>query len=63
MQINDPQAVAAYVDAVSAAIGLKIDPEYRAAVQADMSRIASIAAFLMEFPLDQDVEPAPVFRP
>ena len=35
----------------------------RAAVIEDLSRIGTIAQFLMEFPLPQEVEAAPVFQP
>lgn len=52
-----------YIEAASALIGLEIAPGHREAVEADLRRIASIAEFLMAFPLAQNVEPAPVFRP
>ncbi|MDQ1471017.1 MAG: 1-carboxybiuret hydrolase subunit AtzG-like, partial [Bryobacterales bacterium] len=35
----------------------------RAAVNDDLQRIGQIAKILMDFPLAQDVESAPVFRP
>jgi len=52
-----------YIEAVSARIGLDIDPATRAAVNEDLNHISAIAGFLMEFPLSQDVEAAPVFQP
>jgi hypothetical protein len=52
-----------YFDAASAELGLPIDGPNRAAVNADLTRIASIAEFLMQFPLSQNIEAAPVFRP
>ncbi len=52
-----------YVDATAAEIGLNIDPVNRAAVTEDLRRTAIIASFLMQFPLDQNVEVASVFRP
>jgi len=52
-----------YVAAAAAEIGLNIDPANYAAVADDLKRTASIAEFLMQFPLSQDVEGAPVFRP
>jgi hypothetical protein len=52
-----------YVDATAAALGIPLDDELRAAVAGDMERIRAIAEFLMEFPLEQGVEVAPVFRP
>ncbi len=56
-------AAPSYQDAVSARIGLKIDPATRAEVNENLARISAIAGFLMEFPLSQDVEAAPVFQP
>ena len=52
-----------YVEAVSSTIGLAISAENRAGVIENLDRIASIAEFLMQFPLSQDIEVAPVFRP
>jgi hypothetical protein len=52
-----------YLKAVSAEIGLRIDAEYQADVNGDLSRMASIAGFLLQFPLSQDVEAAAVFQP
>ena len=45
-------AEAAYLNATSAEIGLKIAPEYQAAVNGDLNRMAAIAGFLMQFPLE-----------
>jgi Protein of unknown function (DUF3225)/Protein of unknown function (DUF4089) len=54
---------AAYLQAASGEIGLPIDTGQFAAVGDDLSRIAAIAQFLMQFPLSQSVEAAPVFQP
>jgi len=54
---------ASYLNAAAAQIGLKIDPAYQADVNADLNRMAGIAGFLMQFPLGQEVESAPVFQP
>jgi hypothetical protein len=56
-------AASSYVDAAAARVGLPIDAEYLGCVNEDMKRVADVAAFLMEFPLDQAVEAAPVFQP
>jgi hypothetical protein len=53
----------AYVDAAAAVAGLAIDPAHRPGVLANFERIAQIAALVMEFPLDEQVEAAPVFQP
>jgi hypothetical protein len=55
-------AAPGYLEAAAARIGLPIAPEYRAGVNDDLSRITTIAGFLMDFPLPQEVEAAPVFR-
>jgi len=52
-----------YLDATAARIGLQVPPANRAAVNEDLQRIGHIAEFLMNFPLAQDIEAAPVFRP
>ena len=56
----DPDA---YVDAAAALIGLPIDPAHRPGVVVNLERIAQMAALVVEFPLPEDAEPAPVFRP
>jgi hypothetical protein len=53
----------AYVDAAAALIGLSIDPAHRAGVVLNLERIAEMAAMVMEFPLPDETEPAPVFEP
>jgi hypothetical protein len=52
-----------YLDAASAEIGLSIDRAERQAVKEDLTRIEAIAGFLMQFPLSQNIEAAPVFQP
>jgi len=52
-----------YLAAVSKEIGLEIDKSFKAAVSEDLNRMTAIAGFLMQFPLGQDVEAAPVFHP
>jgi hypothetical protein len=54
---------ALYLKAAPAKIGLSIDSAYQADVRGDLGRLTAVAEFLMQFPLDQDVEAAPVFRP
>jgi hypothetical protein len=55
--------VQAYVDAAAALIGLPIDPAHRPGVVVNLERLAQMAALVMEFPLPDEAEPAPVFRP
>jgi len=52
-----------HVDHMLAVLDLKIEPEWRASVVAYMANTAEAAATIMEFPLDDDVEIAPIFKP
>ncbi|MGE3303078.1 MAG: DUF4089 domain-containing protein [Hyphomonadaceae bacterium] len=58
----DDEALAAYADAVSAAIGLPIPPEYRANVIANLKIILNQSAPLMALTFADTEESAPVFR-
>lgn len=53
----------AYVRSLSALHGLDLDPARQAEVVTQVERISAMAQLLAEFPLDAEVEPAPVFRP
>jgi hypothetical protein len=54
---------ASYVRTAAARIGLPLDAAYFDAVTEDLERTAAAAKYLMEFPLPQTVEAAPVFEP
>ncbi|HXC26349.1 MAG TPA: DUF4089 domain-containing protein [Stellaceae bacterium] len=56
----DPEA---YVDAAAALVGLTIDPAHRPGVVLNLQRIAEMAALFTDFPLPDDIEPAPVYTP
>jgi putative aminopeptidase FrvX len=58
-----PFDAGAYVDMAAALIGLPIDAAHRPGVIVNIERIAQMAALVMAFPLADEVEPAPVFRP
>ena len=60
---DQPYNAEVYVDAVAALIGLPIDPAHRPGVVVNIERLAQMAALVMEFPLPEEAEPAPVFRP
>jgi hypothetical protein len=60
---DQPFDPAACVDAAASLIGLPIAAEHRPGVILNLERIAQMAAPVMEFPLDDADEPAPVFRP
>jgi hypothetical protein len=56
-------SITQYVDAAAELLNLPIDPEYRPGVIANLELIAEIARLVTEFPLAEEVEPAPVFHP
>jgi len=58
-----PEELAAYVDETAKRLGLPIAPEHRPGVIQFTGILLAHAALVMEFPLPDDVEPAPVFRP
>ncbi len=51
------------VERLAALIGLPIEAESRAAVAEILAGLLTAARLLAEFPLPDDVEPAPIFRP
>ena len=54
---------AAHVEHMARMMDLAIDPEWREGVVATLAATARIAALVTEFPLDDRIEPAPVFEP
>jgi Protein of unknown function (DUF4089) len=60
---DTPFDAAAYVDALAMLTGLSLDPAHGPGVILNFERIAQMAGLVMEFPLPDDVEPAPVFSP
>ena len=59
----DPTDIEAYVDATAQLIGLPLDPAHRPGVVLNLGRIAQMAALVMDFPLPEETEPAPVYEP
>ena len=53
----------AALDATIALLGLTIEPDWREAILAHMKVTAEAAQFVLEFPLEDDVESAAVFQP
>jgi len=50
------------VAANAQALSLRIDPAWRASVKRNLHVILTHAALVDQFPLPDDIEPAPVFR-
>ena len=57
------ETIAAHVDAALALNGIAMAPEWRDSVLANFKTITAAAQFVMAFPLDDEAEPGPVFRP
>jgi hypothetical protein len=55
--------LAEYVEQTARLIDLPLAPEYRPSIVDNFTRIAAIATLVMEFPLPEEMEAAPVFEP
>ena len=60
--LPDDEALLAYVDAASVLNAIPLDPAWRGEVLANLRAIANSAHAVLSFPLDDEAEPAPVFR-
>lgn len=58
----DDATLEACIDAAPALVGLAIDPAYREGVKMNLRATANAARLVLEFPLEDEAEPAPVFR-
>lgn len=52
----------AMMQAMAPTLGLSIDPVWRDGVVANLVTLAIMAKLVQEFPLDDELEPAPVYR-
>lgn len=59
----DSPALEQLVDLLSDFIGLPLDSEHRPGVIANLERNAAIAQQVMEFPIPDEIEVAPIFQP
>ena len=57
------EALAAFLEATAAALALPLDPALKVGVAGHLARLLAVGALVAEFPLPDEVEPAPVFRP
>lgn len=55
------QELDAVIEAQAALLGLAIEPDWRAAVRANLQVTLRFGALLDDFPLPDEAEPAPVF--
>jgi Protein of unknown function (DUF4089) len=59
---SEAEVAAAVVDAMAPALGLTVDPAWRGEVIAHWLATARAARLVLAFPLEDELEPAPVFR-
>jgi hypothetical protein len=52
-----------FVQAAARVLALPIEPQWLAAIKANLAVILRLAAFVAEFSLPDETEPAPVFTP
>lgn len=52
----------AFMDASARALGISIEPEWRAAVRANLAVTFRLGNIVLAAPLDDAAEPAPIFR-
>jgi 1-carboxybiuret hydrolase subunit AtzG-like protein len=57
----DPSSLKLQIDAAIVSAGLTIEPGWRPGIDAHFEAIARAAALVMEFPLEDELDPAPVF--
>lgn len=54
---------AEYVDKMALLLELPLAPEHRPGVVENFARIEAIAQLVLEFPLPEEIEAAPIFEP
>ncbi len=58
----DDEGAIAIMDAMAPLIGSSIDPDWRDAIAGNIKVVANAAWLVLDFPLEDELEPAPVFR-
>ncbi|HEY5830746.1 MAG: DUF4089 domain-containing protein [Hyphomicrobiaceae bacterium] len=51
-----------YIDAVAAALGLAVEPEWKPGIKANLQVTLRLASLVADFELPDEAEPAPVFE-
>jgi hypothetical protein len=59
---SDDAALTAYIDAAGPILGLTIAPDWQADVLFHLKAIAVAATLVQAYPLDEAMEPAPLFQ-
>ncbi|HET6197800.1 MAG TPA: DUF4089 domain-containing protein [Acetobacteraceae bacterium] len=52
----------AWLDANAALLGIPVQPEWRDAIRQHLRLTRDLAGRVMEFPLSDEADPAPIFR-
>ena len=60
--LPDDEAMLAYIDGAALLNGIPVDPAWRAEILANLRAVANAARAVLSFPLEDEAEPAPVFR-
>ena len=58
-----PVDAEALIDAAAPMLQLRIAPEYRAGIKQNLKTASKMAALIEQIKLDDEAEPAPVYRP
>jgi hypothetical protein len=61
--MSSPDPLDHVVEASASALGLTVDASWRPEVRHQLATILRLGATVTAFPLPDDTEPAPVFRP
>ncbi len=59
--VLDKDVLKQQVDAAIASAGFKVEPDWRPGIDAHFEAIARAAALVIEFRLEDELDPAPVF--
>jgi len=59
--MNDTTALDAYIDAGTALLGIPVRPEWRDAIRHHVRVSFDLARTVLDFPLPDEADPAPVF--
>jgi len=60
--VTDLAAIEAYVDHAASLVGLTLTPEQRDGVVRNLATTFAVAQLVLDFPLPDDVDAAPVFE-
>ena len=53
----------AWIDAMMPVLGITLDPAFRPGVVQNLQVVLRLSGIVLEFPLDEREEPAPVYEP